>query len=62
MRLMTVGRVELHEGKHNFGSDPTNNLVLPTGPPVLGTIELNGKTVQIELQPESLAHTITSSR
>jgi uncharacterized protein len=51
LRLMAVARFELREGKHSMGSDPSNDLVLPTGPPALGTIELHGKTVQIELQP-----------
>jgi uncharacterized protein len=51
LRLMAIGRFELREGKQSVGTDPTNNLVLPTGPPVLGTIELHGKTVEIALKP-----------
>ena len=51
LRLMSVARFELREGKHSMGSAPTNDLVLPTGPPVLGTIELHGKTVEIALKP-----------
>ncbi len=47
---MAVGRFELREGKHSLGAGPTNDLVLPIGPPMLGTIELHGKTAQIELQ------------
>jgi uncharacterized protein (DUF1684 family) len=50
-RLMAVGRFELREGKQSVGSGPTNNLVLPAGPAALGTVELHGKTVEIELQP-----------
>src|SRR5690349_9692008 len=51
LRLMAVGRFELHDGKRSLGSAQTNSLVLPVGPPALGTNELHGKTVQIELQP-----------
>src|SRR5580704_12327 len=50
LRLMAVARFELREGKHSVGSDHANDLVLPTGPPSLGTIELHEKTVAIELR------------
>jgi uncharacterized protein (DUF1684 family) len=50
-RLMAVGRFELREGEQSVGSGPTNNLVLPIGPAALGTVELHGKTANIELRP-----------
>src|SRR5262245_48604378 len=50
LRLMMVSRIELHEGKFSIGTAGTNNLVLPIGPSVLGTLELHGKTTSIELQ------------
>ena len=51
LRLMAVGRIELREGKRTMGSGPANELVLPVGPPSLGTIDLHGKTAEIELRP-----------
>jgi len=51
LRLMTVGRLELRESKHSLGKALTNDLVLPVGPPALGTIELRGKTAEVLLQP-----------
>jgi uncharacterized protein (DUF1684 family) len=51
LRLMLIGRFELHEGKYNFGSASSNHLVLPAGPPMLGTIELKERAVYVELRP-----------
>src|SRR5262249_44665323 len=51
LRLMLIGRIELHEGKYNFGSASSNDVVLPAGPSALGTIELRDKAVTVELQP-----------
>src|SRR5205814_3968946 len=51
LRLMIVSRFELHEGQYTLGAGKSNNLVLPKGPPFLGTIEVHGKSIEIGLQP-----------
>jgi len=61
LRLMVVSRFVLREGQYTLGAGPANNLVLPIGPPALGTIEVRGKRVEISLQPGVSGRTLTAN-
>lgn len=47
--LSLVGLHWIEPGRHEIGSDPSNDIVLATGPARLGTIERNGKDVTLVL-------------
>jgi len=49
-----VGLFWLHEGKNRFGSDPSNDIVLPRSraPKLAGLLQLNNGTVRLTTKPE----------
>jgi uncharacterized protein (DUF1684 family) len=49
-----VGLFWLHEGKNRFGSDPSNDIVLPRGraPKFAGSLQLDKGTVRLTAKPE----------
>jgi uncharacterized protein (DUF1684 family) len=51
--LTLIGLFWLKEGENRFGSDASNDIVLPEGkvPPFAGTLRLAGGKVQLEAQP-----------
>src|ERR1044072_2838380 len=53
--LSLIGLFWFKEGENRFGSDPTNEIVLPGGkiPPHAGTIRLAGGKVTLEANPEA---------
>ena len=53
--LTLIGLFWLKEGENRFGSDPSNEIVLPEGkvPPFAGTLRLAGGRVKLEARPEA---------
>jgi len=53
--LSLVGLFWLKEGENRFGSDPTNEIVLPEGkaPALAGTVRLAGGRVTLEAKPDA---------
>jgi uncharacterized protein (DUF1684 family) len=58
--LTVAGLFWLHEGANRVGRDPSNDIVLPDGPPQAGTFDLHGGKVTMktadavrELRPDS---------
>ncbi len=51
--LTVAGLFWLHEGANRFGSDPANDIVLPSSAPAhAGVFELRGKTVTARIGRE----------
>src|SRR5580765_1951184 len=49
-----VGLFWLNEGQNKFGSDPSNEIVLPrTAPKVAGSVRLNHGVVTLEAKPDA---------
>jgi len=53
--LTLIGLFWLREGENRFGSDPSNEIVLPEGkfPPFAGTLHLAGGAVRLEAKPDA---------
>ena len=53
--LSLIGLFWLKEGENRFGSDPTNEIVLPDGkaPQLAGTVRLDGVKVTLEAKPDA---------